>query len=264
MKRIVYFVIFSLLFVQLVGAQNVTNSEQAALEAIDQAETVMNELSANNLNVIYFNDTIILMRSSLEQGNYDNVIRKLNELTQRREQAYQIFDSLRSLELRIEDLENMSLNMTEANELFNESLVHFENERYNDALKTIDKTNEKIAEIESNAATIGALIKAESRILSVYVREHIIEISTLAIIIALILFFSYRRIALKINKDELEDMKIELSVIRRLMKNAQKERYVEGSASKDDYDIRMDKYKDRMLELKRQMPVTRSRIKKYS
>lgn len=61
-------------------------------------------------------------------------------------------------------------------------------------------------------------------------------------------------------RKKLETLKLEQCVISKLMKETQNRRFVSGGMSSMSYKIRMDKFKERLTEIKHTVPVLEARL----
>ncbi len=73
-------------------------------------------------------------------------------------------------------------------------------------------------------------------------------------------FFGYKKYYKIHLKKQIEKLYLEKSVLLNLVKEIQTQRFKDNSVSELVYNIRVKKYKDRMLEIKEQIPVLEKRL----
>lgn len=297
MIAIILIFLLSLFVVEAQG--NIT--EKDALDAILQAEKDMEEMQEMGFGIAYVNDTLIEAKKAfegvdyaklLEEAeeindterreyvrkllltaqealggkkagvNYPLVLEKTNEIAERKQRAYNISDSLRALELRIEEIKERGLNTAKAEELYSAAAKAFQNENYGEAEELIFQGNGELGDIEAEATLLKARYSAaRANIISYFKRNWQGILITLAMLLV-VGAICYNRITVIITRRKLRDMKLEKEVLMELMKKAQVERFREGAMSRETYDIKMGKYKERMLEINRVIPVLQAKLRK--
>ena len=75
-------------------------------------------------------------------------------------------------------------------------------------------------------------------------------------------FFSIKAINLQRLQKKVRKLKVEHNVLNDLIKDAQTKRFKEGKMSALVYNIKVEKYKSRMSEIKETLPVFEARLKK--
>jgi hypothetical protein len=252
-------VIILLISVSIVEAQEV--QEKDALDAISQAEKDMQEMQEMGFGVVYVNDTLIEAKRALEDKDYALVLEKAGAIGERKERAYIISDSLRALELRIEEVGKMGLNTTEAEENLIEASITFQNENYDEAEEAIFQGNKNLYAVEAEYTLLKARYNAARDNIISYLQRHRQDISIAAILLLVIGLVSYNKIRTVMLKRRLRDLELEKEVLVDLMKKAQIDYFQTGAISKGAYDIKMGKYNEMMLKVKETIPLLQARLK---
>ena len=68
----------------------------------------------------------------------------------------------------------------------------------------------------------------------------------------------------KVLNKRIKDMNVEKDVLTELMKKAQSDYYSKGIIPKQTYEIKLSKYKERMQQIKQELPVVESRLDKLA
>jgi len=264
-------------------AKEVTRED--AIAAISQAEIDIQEMEEAGLGIVYVNDTLLEAQKALERADYAELLKTENytnelvkeakaalegldwkgftytevltytdEIAQRKEQAYAISDSLRAVELKLEDFKKQGVETEEVDELFESAGITFKEERYTEAEKLIEETD---AELEASKAEMTSLtaIRAASK---TFIQRNWWKLIIAGIILSIAGWFGYKKYALIRAKSKLKHLKAEKETLTQLMKKAQRERFEEGSIPESTYTIRMDKYREKMAKAKQTIPVLRA------
>ena len=274
--------------------RNIT--EKQVLDAILQAEKDMEEMIGAGFNVQWVNDTLIEAKKYFK-GNYTALLKEIKELnktetekikellikaqesletnyslvlekteliSKRKEKAYELHDSIKASELRINELNNSGLLTDEISDLFNSLKNEFKNERYEESEQFLENLNNKIAEGSAEAVLLTTIYKAGKDNFVNFIKENYTLIIIILIIIIIISLLFYNRIMIRILKKKIQDNKIEKEILEELMKKNQMDYFSKGMISKDTYGIKADKYKERLEEIKRTIPVLEDKLDKFS
>lgn len=260
MKILIVILFVFVLINPFVGAAE--NQTQTAWNAIQQAERDIEELSGMEFGIVYFNDTLNDAKKAFEGERYDLVLEKTEEITDRKERTYSISDSLNVLEMRIQELDERGLKISEAKELFDAANSIFRDEMYDNAETLILQTSKKLDDIEAESTTIAAMLESARDNIVVFVKENWQLILAVVVISFLSGFFIRKRLKVRKMRNKLKDMKLEKRVLEGLIKEAHSNYFKEKSIGRKEYELATKTYKDRIIRLKRQMPVLEARLKK--
>lgn len=281
-----------------ISFENIT--QELALNAILQAEKDKQEMQENGFGIVWLNDTLIEAKKYFEgedyttllkdirkigdlekrkkaetllteaqkkigiSVDYEKVLEKTKAINDRKSKAYEINDYIRASELRIKEIERTEIDMTPALEILNKAKVEFKEERYEDAIKLLAQIEPKIDEIKSENTLVMTIYKAGKETTLNFVKEHYIAIIVTLVVITIVFLLSYNRIMVKVLNRRIKDMNVEKEVLTELMKKAQNDRYSKGIIPRQTYEIKMSKYKEKMLQLKQQLPVVQARLDKLA
>jgi len=273
-------------------------TREAALNALVEAKGAVEDMQYSGFSVTYVNDTFFTAQKFFEGENYSEILedldrieneskreeaRKLLEAVQtalsskeeikanyqevlrltdiiidRKNEAYEINDLLRGLELKIDDYEKLDINTIKARGLFEEAKVAFKEDRYDDSRNLIDE-GENLLEEARSEKTIFNVAKSSS--VGFFKANWFKMLLTLIILslTGLIIWYMVRKILIR---NKVDGLKIEMDEIVNLMKKAQKDRFEYGKISESMYNLKMEKYKERMNKIKAKIPVLESILRK--
>jgi len=254
------FTVTILLMVSLAISQNATSTE--AVQAIAQAEKDMKEMQDAGFGIVFINDTLLEARNALNKTDYELVIEKTRLISERKLQAYNISDSLRALELGIKELEALNLNISKVRELLNKSMTTFQEERYEEAEELIEEAYAELNSKRAEATIVQVRIRAVRENIISFVRENWLHLIIGIASSSAIGYIIYNRIMIIRTKNQIKDLGIEQEVLKNLMKRAQSDYFQKRTLTRGSYEIKIKKYKERMLETKELLPVLKARVEK--
>lgn len=276
--------------------ENIT--QKAALNAILEAEKDMRDMQEQGFGIVWVNDTLIEAKKYFEGENYTSlledveglndtkrkeqakrllttaqekigfevdykkVLEKTRTIHDRKEKAYEINDLIRASELRIAEFKQEDLDTSEVKGILSDAVSEFQDERYEDAESLLKPINSILIGLSAETTLARTIYRAGKENLANFIKENykwILSILGLLSVIALLL---YNRITALILKRKIQDMKIEIEVLEDLTKKAQSDYFARGSITKQTFDIKKSNYKERLVEIKRKLPVMETRLGK--
>jgi len=273
-----------LMLIPTACAQNVTR--ELAVKSIDQAERDINEMSGAGFAVKNVNDILTSAKEALERADfaelirqnatgslaqqakkaleglnyqgftYDEVLKYTLEISSRKQQAYELSDSIRSLEIKIDEYKK-SINTTEAERILGDVKIAFENERYTETEDLLSKANLELENKKTELATVNIMVRFGKNFVEKYWLGALITI----VFAAIAGWLGWRGYKIKRTREKLRKLKLEKESLNRLMKKAQMDRFKKGEISESIYKIRMEKYSQRLNEVKGTIPVLEAMLK---
>lgn len=242
-------------------------TEKDALDAIAQMELDMREISERGSGVFYVHDRLIEARNALQVGGEDNyglVLAKSKEVSNRKDRAFRISDSLRALKLRIEDLGERGLETAKAEGNYKMASGAFEKENYNEAEELVFQANKNLTDLEAEQTVLRARYNAARDNTTTYIKEHWKGIFIALVLLMIIGSISYDKIYLIRTEQRLNDTELENKVLKDEMKKAQVEYFNKGLMSRESYEIKMEKYREMLIKNEEIIPVLKARLEKKS
>lgn len=241
-------------------AVNVTDARSAS----DNAEKSIREMVESNFSVSFVNDTFRDAKNDFMKGNYESVIEKTRIIDSKKEKAYEISDSLSSLEIRIEELEDKDLDTADVRDILQRAKREFYYENYDEADKLIDEAFTKISDMEAKQTILKTRYEVTKNAIIGFVEKNRILVVTTFISLILVIIISYKVIQKMKVKKELENLNLEKKSIEDLIENTQKRRYKQDIMSKRSYNIAMSKYKTRLREIEKTILLLQKKTGKNS
>jgi hypothetical protein len=230
-------------------ANNSDITEINATSSISQAEKDISELEKLNFTTTYLNDILIESKNLLGKNNYKDAFEKSQQISFRKSWTYNISDSIRALEIIIEESETESI---KANALFEKAKESFSYERYEETELFIEQAHEHIEEDKAKNTIIEAQYNAVKDNTLDFVKSNWIYITLGIILIITILAIFYEKIYIYTTKRKILMIKIEENVLVNLIKKAQDDRFNKGSISQSLYKAKMNSYRKRNGEIARE------------
>lgn len=258
--KVLTFIVAILIISNIAFGQDVTETE--AIQAIVQAEKDIQEMVDAGFGIVFVNDTLLEARKALNASNYSLVVEKTRMVSERKVQAYNISDSLRALELGIVELEKLDLNTSNVRELLDKSITAFKEERYEETEELIAEAYSELSNIRAEATIVQVRIRATRENIISFVQDNWLYLFIGIAFASAIGYIIYNRIEIIKIRNKIKDLEIEQEVLKNLIKKAQLEHFQKRTLSRESYEIKIKKYRERMLEIKELLPVLKARVGK--
>jgi len=211
------------------------------------------------LKKAYLESLLIVFRETpvyeIEKLDYSETIKLTRTINLKKQEAYDILDALNLLKEK-EKSYRERIDTSKILELIEQAEISLREERYEDAESYLKETDTKLEESNLQYYKIKTLINSSKNF---FVRNWWQSLSVLLLII-IITPFLLKKIKIVRTKNRLNSLRTELKKLDDLIKSLQKD-YFEGSnISKNTYEIRMNKYRERINEIKHTIPVLESII----
>jgi hypothetical protein len=262
MKINVFGILFIILLISIVSA-DITQEE--ALDEIEDGELIMESLIQEGFSVNAINDSLNQAKwlfNRVEENAtgfyYEDILEYIEEIETREDQAYDLLDRIRALELKIEEYEVIGVDINESRNLLQEINDAFGNERYNEAEEFLDETNFILETARGEVTALRVLAKSGK---SFFVKNWY-KLIILIGVIGIIFTIGWRKIRKKIIKNKIKKLKAEEVSLVNLIKKIQKARYQDKTLPASVYNIRLERYSERITEIKHTLPVLEKALKK--
>jgi hypothetical protein len=286
MKKLSFFIIFIFMF-SFALAQNVTKED--AIVAISQAKDILVNMQGAGFSVDYVNDSIFEMEKTfmvadyaeILRGNYStseknearsalrlvdwkevyyaNVIPFLDDLKERKTEAYEIYDSLLFLDKQIISLKNEGFNVSEIISLYNTANSSFYSERYNESRDEIEKLRLGIEKVSSENAKLNVF----SKNLKTFIVKNWLPLLVALIVFSALVYLIVRRIRLYYLISRVHHSRAELVALNKLVLVNQEERYKKNKISGLVYNIRAKKYSEKINETQELLDMWQKKLSEY-
>ncbi len=251
MKKLLALLIFAL-FVSLAIAQEAT--EQQATSALEDAQAAIDEMTAAQFGVTRVNDVFIILNYSYINQNYADVLKRSDEILGIRDTAFQINDSLKVFEDKVQSYADSGLNTSAALTVFADAKTAFQQEKYTDAEDILAKAYQKMEELKTENVMSQTILEAGKRNIAYFIKENLAYIILAVFIIFIAGMLLYSRFEIIVARRRLEDLELEREVIFELMKKAQTECYQNHTLSYDEYKAKIRRLKERLVHINEELP----------
>lgn len=259
--RILLLLALLLALIPPVAAQEDVSKEDA-LKAIDDARADVQEMEEQGIGTAFVNDVLGDAENALSNRNYQQVLEKTEAISDRQERAFEIMDSIRALELRIDEVSGIG-DPSKAEERLSEANAAFKNENYGEAEDAVFDGERYLQQVEGEYSIVKARYSAARDNTVSYVKEHWKTLVLSILLIFAVIAVSYLRISRMKNMKMLENMRIKRKVLDDLIKKAQMDYFNEAKISRRVYEMKMRKYREKMLELEEKIPILESQFGDY-
>lgn len=277
-----------LLFVSASAYAQGATTRADAVASMQQAEKDIREMADAGFSVKFVGDTLTAAKQALERAdfaelirrnatgnladearkaleglnyegfNYGEVLKHTQEISLRKQRAYSLSDSIRAAAIRIGDYRSQEIDATAAETFLSDAKLAFEKERYDEAEVLLLKARSDLEDRRAELSTLNVIVESGKS----YFVKNWPAISVAVVAVGLSAWFGWRLSRARRIRNRLRRLRVEKSVLIRLMKKAQVDRYETAEISESIYEIRMEKYNERMEEVKRTLPVLESMLKK--
>ena len=270
-------------------SSNPLTKEDAAY-ALEQSQQIVNQMEKDEFSITLVNDTLsdaknifqqavyaeILRNSSASQQevaeasnvlkfvnwrdiNYDSVLFFTDKVKEFSEQAYMISDKISVIE---KDLVKYSsspdINLEEVDVIFSQAINEFKAERYDEANVLLDKTSQTL----ENAVQGSTLFMSLSENAGSIFQRYWYYFAGFLVVLLFLIYLSSKKISLNKLRKKISHLHIEQKAVENLIKDTQDERFKKNKISGMLYNIRMKKYKERLENIKENLPVFEKRLKR--
>ena len=265
-------------------------SRDAALGALLKSENEVKEVEDFNLSILFFKDTLLTAKryfigsdfslllgdiSSREEGtkkkylqdlysiaqqeqedeikplNYREVFRLTQLISFKKKQAFIVYDSFTIFMEKEKSFEGEGLDTSQARVIFEKAQRSFREERYSEAANLLDQANSNL-EDSLKEKQRGQGIIALSR---GYIVTNWPFVTIIVVVILLLIPVVFRNVRKSTAGRKVRRIQAEIAATTELLKDAQKECFKDRTITIDTYRVLEDKYKAKMAELKRKLPV---------
>lgn len=260
-KIIIMLAFFAAFFADSAFADDV-NQTEAALNAIAGAERIVAEISAAGMGTSYFDDKLIDAKDAFRQEKYDYVLAIVDDISDRRERALKINDSMMLLEIRAAELKQKGIDTSKPIELLSLARSVFKKEAFEDAESLLSRTERELDETEAQSSTVTVILSSARDNLLTFVKENWLFLSISAFVIALFGAVLYMRFDLIRVSRMLEDAELQKSILEDLLKKTDSAYFEKRSIGKEEYDLLVKNYQDELSEVKGTIPVFKNKLKR--
>lgn len=211
----------------------------------------------NALNTTFTQEEIqqLLAKQQKIRYNYTKTINYAEQIKHRKKLTYDILDAIAILDQKIYELKRTQFNISEITTTRALIQTKFEKEQLNELPELISRTTARTEELQIEQTRLRTFIQASQQNIIGFAKKHPFGIITTLLLMTIISFITLNETRIIMLQRKISDAKTEQKVIQELKKKTQEQYYQEGETSKTMYDIKMQNYNDKELQIKQQLPV---------
>lgn len=260
-----------------------------AVESINECYDILEEMQKNNFSIAFINDTLVSAEIALKQADYAEVLRNsssseaekstarmalklvdwksidysdvieyTNKIESRKKQAYEIFDMITAVEMKINDFSSRGILVSDNINDLKRAKEAFYLDQYTDSIKLIEQINGELEAKRAQAAKIYGLRQGAMN----FFQKYWLGIIVFLIILSIIVYLAQKKIRIIKIQNKIKKLNLEKQILVDLMKKAQIERFKENKISGLVYNIRIKKYQEKLQDIKETLPVLENKLKK--
>jgi len=191
-----------------------------------------------------------------------NVLEITKTISERKQRTYKTNDLIRASELRIQEFKEQNIDTSEAEEILSNAINEFENERFALIEEILDKVDTKLIELSAETTLVKTIYRAGKENFIDFIKDRYRELLLLLGSLMIIAILLYNRIRIAALRHKIKDMKVEKDILDELMKKAQSDYFAKGDITKQTFEIKMGKFKERLVEIKRMLPAAEELLDK--
>ena len=151
-------------------------------------------------------------------------------------------------------------NFSGMQEEYNQIIISFDEERFEDTLKLINQGYDRISEIQSSQTALNSFYLATSSTIKNFFRENwlrILIILSLTLFFVLIFWNNLKKLRMRMKFNHLMTQKKALNT---LIQNMQKSYFKTKKLSETEYTIKLKKFKELIRDIDRQIMVLKEEM----
>lgn len=267
----VMIMIVFLLLISTSFALNTTPSNESvqAKESIENAEKDILEMISKNIPINRLNETyqealqLYSAQLALEEkgttADYKLVVENTLKISSIKKTAIEARDELEIFKETFRNAEKEA-NLSEMQEEYNQIILSFNEERFEDTSELIKKGYDSISEIQSSQTAVNAVYLATSRTVKYFFIQNglkIVIIGGIALFLLLIFWTTLTKLRMRI---KLNNLIVQKKAINGLIKEMQESYFKSKKISESEYNIKLKKYEELIRDINRQIMVLKEEI----
>lgn len=271
MKRFFIFCFFVLFFISFVSSLSNESSNYSLLvlsakEAVD--EVYSKGLSIDRINESYseclqFYLIQVDLENSGKKADYGLVNKYCNEVSTIKDLELESTDELLVF-LSEYNAMNQSLNLSSMDDVYNNILSSYSNERFEDTLQLIPLGYESLTSIQSSQTALNLFYEStSSNIKNFFLTNWKPALIFFSFVLAVWIIFN-KRIRRWHLRRKIASLEVRKDTIKRLMERLQKEYFENKKISENEYSVKMKSFSEMTLDISRQILLHKEELSKLN
>jgi len=234
--------------------KNIT--EKMASEAIHEAKVEIAEMKKRNFTITFVNDVLNEANMQYKLGNYTEVL-KMEELIKFiNKKKMEFIDMVALTERKMREYNSINVDTSEAQALIWQALAAFGSDQMVDAQELLKQADISLELAKSEKERQKNIAYLGKNFIMKYWKQIIIVIALLSIASFLIAKTTIKK---RLHR-KLTDLRDELGKTQELIKQLQKECFIDKKITTDAYRQKAAKYEERIAKIKCTMPVIEAQL----
>jgi len=266
--------IFVLIFIICFAFAEDINSQEEAINCINDSLEIVSELNDSGFSILRASDllkeagNIYLSQEILSEKNlgynFSLVIPICEELEELRKQAYESRDSYTALTKFYNETFDQKMDTSSVDSIFSSIKKELVNERYEKIPPLIDFAYEEILRVKSENTAFKLFYASTRKTLGNFFKDNLYFFSGFFIVL-LVSFLVYRTAILRhAIKTKIRNLEWRKESLKELIGNVQKGYFEKGTISESDYVIRTQNFAEMIRDIDREIPLLKEEVIKLS
>jgi hypothetical protein len=210
----------------------------------------------------YYEDQVLLERLG-RKSRYDLVLESSNIILKLKELSFLASDEL---SVFLETYEEVSgeVDLSGMDEEYNQILISFEEERFEEVFDLIENGYGLLSEIQSSQATSNIFYDVTTRNLKKIFIENWKLILSILIILLILFFIFHRSITIWYSQRKLRHLQVKKHSVNLLIKNLQNSYFKKKDIPSSEYHVKLKVFKEMLIDIDRQIPLFKKKSSQLS
>jgi len=265
-------ILISLFLILLIGGVFALSETAIASEKlIEQARENVFQLQLKGIPFARANESLqeamqiysaqIALENLGRSAKYDLVEKYANEVFSIKENAINANDELRIFLWSYSE-SNRSFDLTEFQPFYQNILNSYYEERFEETVELINEGYDKLSEIESKQTTLNLFYAQTTRSIKDFVYNNKYQISVISLTAIILILIFWKTFTLFKVRRQLNYLNLRKTTLHNLIKNLQKDYFVNGSISEVEYFTKLKKFEELIRDIDRQIPLLNEELVK--
>ncbi len=188
--------------------------------------------------------------------SYEDVLVYTDAIEGAKKEAFELSDLLFVLEFQIDDFESDGVDVSVIREVQDSAYASFSEERYLDTRDIIDDVYVALEESVADRATSAILLRG----IKGFLGQYWLYVLIFLLIFFLVIYLVWKKVKTFLIRKKIRHFNFEKQALEDLVVQTQDDRYKKKKISQMVYNIRYQKYMDKIDEIKQTIPVLEEKL----
>lgn len=250
-----------------------SNESIQVKKLISQAEKDIKEMFERNISINRVNETYqeaiqlysaqLALEEKGSKANYKLVTEYASKISSVKKIALEANDELKIFNETFENTEKEA-NLSEMQDEYNQIIISFNEERFEDTLELIKKGYERISEIQSSQTAVKMVYLSTTKTIKDFFTRQGLKIAIIGIIALFLLLIFWNTLTKIRMRIKLNNLIIQKKAVNGLIKDMQTNYFKTKKISESEYKIKLKKYEELIRDIDRQIMVLKEEIFKVN